>query len=132
MCYYMDLKIWDLIPNSSFIVHFFSMHSFKMESMKYCWRLNGLTQRTDGKSVRLISDQPEREFTFSKYLTSYSVRLLLGYDGSLHTKVMLFCSIFSAFSSLISDGAAERRRERGEICLRYYKDLRRLMANTKL
>lgn len=55
----------------------------------------------------LITDQRKQDFTFSKYLTSYSVRLLLGYDGSLHTKVTLFCSIFSARSSLISDGAAE-------------------------
>lgn len=75
-------------------------------------------QMTDGKAgSTTVAGWWKQDFTFSKYLTSYSVRLLLGYDGSLHTKVMLFCSIFSARSSLISDGAAERRRKRTEVCL---------------
>lgn len=76
-----------------------------------------MIQESETKWQMAKLDQWKQDLTFSKYLTSYSVRLLLGYDGSLHTKVMLFCSIFSARSSLISDGAAERRRKRTEVCL---------------
>lgn len=37
----------------------------------------------------------------------------MGYEGSLHTRVMLFCSIFSARSALISDGATNGEKRGG-------------------